>query len=875
MKSLWWWRKREALDEEVRAHMEMAERERIERGESPERAREAARREFGNAELVKDATRDAWGLRGLELFSQDVRFGLRMLRKNPGFTAIAILTLALGIGANAVIFSVMNGLYLNPVGMLDAPHVFAIRVNYEKLNLRNIVISPPDFRDVRDSREIFSSTAGENEVSFNYLTSDGPRRITGSQVTYEWFNVFNARPLLGRVFAPEEDQPHANMEAVLSFATWKNLFGGDPAILGKTINLDRTDYRVVGVMRPEFDWPRRTEVWVPLGLAPEMYADDNYFNESLFVVARARPEIPPARAEAYLQVLTQRMIAGHKKSSYPTDSGWEMVAIPFTEYAAGDLRTPMLILLAAVGFLLLIACSNIGGLMLAKSAARAKEYAVRVTLGASRRDLLLQTLTEGLLLTSTGAILGVAAAYAGMDALLRVAPKGLSLQSRAAANMDVHVLLFAIAVSVLAGVFLGLVPLGQVFSQSQSDVLRADARSFTGGSARSRLRELLVVGQVALALILLVGAGLMLKSLGRVARVDPGFNSAGVMTATIQLPTEKYDKDEKQIVFYRGISEKLAAIPGAESSAVALAVPFSGFVPSSSFEIENRPMAPGDPGPHSILNFVTPGYFPALRIPLLLGRYFTDQDVAGAPTVAIVDDTLAREYWPNQNPIGHRLRFGSQSPWETVVGVVGHVMNTSLSGDSGKGVCYHAMFQQPIPQAFLVVRTKTDSAQLAGSLRAAVSSVDSGQAIAAIESMQEYVSASLGPQQISVSLLGIFSLLAIFLSSLGLYGVVSYSFAQRTRELGIRMALGAQRREIWRLVVGEGMRLALVGVAAGALGAGLLVRFLTSQLYGVSAFDPATFTWTSAVLVVIALLACFIPALRATRVDPIVALRYE
>src|SRR5579862_4772681 len=395
-----WWRKRRELDDEVRAHMEMAVRERIERGESPERAREAVRREFGNTELVRETTRDGWGWRRLENFLQDVRYSLRLMRKNPGFTLTAILTLALGIGANAVIFSVMNGLYLNPVGMPDASHVFAIRVNYDKLNLRNIVISPPDFRDVRDSREIFSSTAAENDVSFNYLTSDGPRRVTGSQVTYEWFNVFNVRPLLGRVFAPEEDQPHANMEAVLSFATWKNLFGGDPAILGKTINLDRTDYRVVGVMGPDFDWPRRTEVWVPLGLAPEMYADDNYFNESLFVVARAHPEIPPEKAEAYLQVLTQRMIAGHKITSYPTDSGWEMVAIPFTEYAAGDLRTPMLILLGAVGFLLLIACSNIGGLMLAKSAARTKEYAVRATLGASRRDMLLQALTEGLLLAS-------------------------------------------------------------------------------------------------------------------------------------------------------------------------------------------------------------------------------------------------------------------------------------------------------------------------------------------------------------------------------------------------------------------------------------------------------------------------------------------
>jgi len=477
------------------------------------------------------------------------------------------------------------------------------------------------------------------------------------------------------------------------------------------------------------------------------------------------------------------------------------------------------------------------------------------------------------MLTAIGAMLGVAASYIGLGALVQIAPG--SLASRLSVSMDRSVLLFSVALSVLAGIFLGLVPIGQVLRQQQSEILRQDARSFAGGRARQRLREFLVVGQVALTLVLLVGAGLMLKSLGRVARVDPGFNPAGVLTATIQLPNEKYDKDEKQIVFYRGVSEKLAAMPGVESGAVALSVPFSGFVPTSSFEIENRPMPPGDPGPHSILNFVSPGYFQALRIPLLVGRYFTEQDVAGAPAVALIDDNLARQYWPDQNPVGHRLRFGSQSPWETVVGVVGHVMSTSLSADSGKGICYHPMFQQPIPQAFLVVRSKTDSTQPAGSLRSAVSSVDSGQAIASFESMQEYVSASLGPQQISASLLGAFSIMALFLASLGLYGVVSYSFAQRTRELGIRMALGAQPREVWRLVLGEGMRLALVGVVGGAIGALILVRYLASQLYGVSAFDPATFAWTSAVLIGIALLACFIPAARATRVDPVIALRHE
>jgi predicted permease len=873
MRSIFWWRRSKELDDEIRSHFEMAVRERIERGEDPRRAREAAQREFGNAGLVRETTRDAWGWRHMEQFAHDARYTLRLLRKNPAFTLIAVLTLALGIGANAVIFSVINGLYLHPKGMPDPSHVFTIRVNYTKLNLRNIVISPPDFRDVRDSRQIFSSTAAEDQGSMTFPGPGGPVRVETAQITWEWFKVFNARPLMGRVFSPEEDQPHANQEAILSYAAWQNLFGGDPEILGKTINLNRADYRIVGVMGPDFDWPRRTEVWIPMGMAPESFADDNYFNEALFVVARARPDVTPAQAEAYVQVLTHRLIASHPETTYPSDSGWGMAAIPLTEYASGDLRAPMLILLVAVGFLLLIACSNIGGLMLAKSAARTKEFAVRVALGAGRSDLLRQAITEGFLLTAIGAVVGVGAAYLGLDALIRIAPGNLPL--RLHPSLDGHVLAFAVLLTMIAGIFLGLVPLSHVFSQEQADVLRSDARSFTASHGRQRLRQLLVIGQVALALVLLIGAGLMLKSLGKISQINPGFEPQGVMTASVQLPEEKYNSDEKQIVFYRSVADRLAGLPGVESAALALPIPFSGFAPSSSFSIENRPMAPGDPGPHSDLSWVSPQFFAALRIPLLQGRYFTDQDSARSLPVVIVDDNLARQYWPNENAVGNRLRRGNNSPWATIVGVVGHVMLTSLAGDSGKGVCYYPLFQQPVSQAFLIVKTRTDPARLGPSIRSAVAAVDAGQPVDSLESMDDYVSSSLGPQQISVSLLGTFSVLALFLSALGLYGVISYEFAQRTREIGIRMSLGAQRQEVWRLVVAEGMRLALAGVLAGALGAALLARYLASELYGVSALDPATFAWTSLVLAAIALMACLVPAVRATRVDPIVALRYE
>ena len=809
----------------------------------------------------------------MTILLQDLRYGLRMLTKNPGFTAVAVLTLALGIGANAVIFSVINGLFLHPAGMADPAHLFAIRVKYQKLNLPSVVISAPDFADVRDSRQIFSSTAAVDEEGFNYLASEGPERLMVAKATWEWFNVFGVRPLAGRVFRPEEDQPHANQVAVLAYATWQRLFGGDPSIVGKSIQLNHQDYRVVGVMGPDFDWPRRADLWVPLGLAPSEFAPDNYFNENLFVVARARPDVSPSKAEAFVQVLTERLIAAHPEHTYARDSGWGIFAVPFTEYGAGALRTPMLILLGAVGFVLLIACSNIGGLILARASARTREFAIRVALGAQRRDLLRQALTESFLLTAGGALLGIAGAYQGLGILLKLAPG--RLPPPPFIGIDGHVLLFAVALSFLTAIFLGVVPIGHVFSREQSGALKEETRFVTAGQGRQRLRESLVVGQVALALVLLVGAGLLLKSLTRMAQVDPGFDSTGVMTASVQLPEGQYNSQEKQAAFYRAVGEKLAALPGASSAAMAVALPFSGFAPSSSFDIEGRPSGPGDPGPHSDLSWITPGYFQGLRIPLLRGRYFTDQDRLETQPVVMIDDNLARQYWPHQDPIGRHLRRGNHAPWATIVGLVGHTMQSALAGDSGKGVCFYPLFQQPISQAFLIVRTNTDAAQIGNSLRAAVASVDPGQPVANLETMEQYVAGSLSPQRIAVSLLAIFSALALFLASLGLYGVISYNAAQRTHEIGIRMALGAERRQVWGLVLAQGMRPALVGVLVGAIAASFLVRYLRSQLFEVSAFDPMTFLMAGSVLLAVALLACSVPARRATKVDPMVALRYE
>ncbi|MGH9455636.1 MAG: ABC transporter permease, partial [Terriglobia bacterium] len=549
---------------------------------------------------------------------QDLKFGWRMLAKNPGFTAVAVITLAIGIGANTVIFSMINGLFLHPSGISDPAHLFAIRVKYDKLNLKSIVISAPDFGDILKSQQIFSFAAADDYGSFNYLATDRPVRLFAAKVSWEWFDAFGARAALGRVFRPEEDQPHAGAITILSYKTWKQFFAGDPEIVGKTIQLNQQPYKVVGVMGADFDWPEKAQIWVPLALAPADFSLDNYFNENYFVVARARPDVSKAKAEAFVRLLTSRLVADAARqfrNSYPKDSGWGMFAMPFTEYAFGDLRTPMLVLLGTVGFVLLIACSNIAGLILARASGRAKEFAIRAALGAQRRDLFRQALAEGFLLTGGGAILGFAAVYSSAGVLLKLAPQSFS--SSLALHIDGHVLLFTAALAILTGIFLGVIPLGRLFSTQQYAVLKEEGRSVTSGRGRLHLREILVAGQVALALVLLVGAGLLLKSLTRMATVDPGFDPYGVMTGSISLPKGQYDNDQKVVAFYEAVSQKLASIPGVSSAAAVAPLPFSGFVSSSSFTIEGRVLGPSDPGPHSDLDWVTPGYFQAMRIPLL------------------------------------------------------------------------------------------------------------------------------------------------------------------------------------------------------------------------------------------------------------------
>ena len=803
----------------------------------------------------------------------ELRLAFRTLGRSPAFTLTAIGVLALGIGANTAIFSLVNQVLLNPPGVADPARVVAVRARYDKLALKSIALSVPDFADVRGGKALFSHAAITRQGDFNYTAGGLPERLQGAAVSVDWFEVFGAKPLLGRVFRPEEDAPNANLVAVLAYATWQRLFGGDPGILAKTVELNQKLYRVVGVMDAGFRRPRQVDLWVPLGLAPGDYAESNRFNESYFAVARLRPGFSAVQANAFIGVLADRLRnSGTQGAAYARDSAWGMFAVPLAEFVAGDTRQPLLILLGAVGFVLLIACSNIAGLMLARASVRTRDLAVRAALGAGRWQLLRQTFFESLVLAVAGAAAGLVLAAAGMRALLLLAPGGAA--SGLTARLDVPVLLFTAAAAVAAGLFFAVAPAWQISRIDVHAALKGGGRSGTAGPGRLWLRSALVVCETALALLLVAGAGLFLRSLARLQQVSPGFEPRGVATAAFSLPQARYDTPEKRAAFYRSLEDRLAGLPGATASSFGMPLPFSDSAGSASFAIEGRPSGPGDPGPHGDVRYISPGYFETMRIPLRAGRWFTPQDRQGTASVVVIDENLARQYWPGANPLGKHMRRGG-APWSTVVGVVGHVRHSDLAGDTGKGTYYYSVFQQPIPYGSVVVRTRADPAALAGAIRQAVRDVDPNQPVHHVQAMEDMVAASLAPRRFAVVLLGFFAAVALAMAALGLFGVVGYSVAQRTREIGIRMALGAGRRAVLVLVLGQGLRLAGTGVALGLAAALAGGRALRSQLFAIEPWDPATMAGTAAVLIAASLAAAYIPARRAAKVDPLEALRWE
>ena len=808
---------------------------------------------------------------------QDLRYALRRLAKSPGFTFTSVATLALGIGATVAVFSVMNAVMLNPSGIPHPANVVALRAKYTFGDLANINISAPDFGDAVTAKNIFTSAAVEAGEDFNYSSGDStPQRLSGAKVSWQWFDVFWARPLLGRVFRPEEDEPDANHEVVLSYRTWRQRFGGDPEVVGRTLQLNQQSYKVVGVMQPDFAWPNQAELWIPIGLPSGQYFDPNErHNEYLFAAARLRPGVTLAQANAYLHQRADEDVAAEGAQSFEKASGWGMFCMPLVEFVSGNLRQPLFLLLAAVGTILLIICANIAGLQLARASGRQRELSIQIALGAGNRRLAQQPLMEGLWLSIAGAALGLVLAAGLIPLLVLLAPAGLML------NISVHmgrpVLLFLVAVGSLCALLCGLAPAWRLTRGNWFQALQEGGRSELSGRGRQRIRSGLVVAEIAMAMVLLLASGLLVRSLDKIEQVKTGFDPSGVMSAEMSLPTTVYKGEEQQIAFYSSLEERLREIPGVKHAAITNALPFTNAGGSASFRIEGQTRAPNDPGPHGNDRHVSPDYFSTLRIPLLRGRGFTPQDRLKTEPVCVIDDVLARRYWPGTDPIGQHIQFASRanSPWMTVVGVVGHAKASSLWADTTEGFYYMPLAQVPTSLVGVMVRTDSNPESLRGAMSSAVRTMDPNLPFYDFKTMDERVDASLTGRRFLVVLLTIFASLALVLAALGVYGIISYTVRLRKRELGVRIALGATRQDVLRLILRQGFEFVCIGFALGLVATLVLGRMLASLLYQVSLLNPVALLLATAVLLFTIVLACYIPARRAAKVDPMVALRYE
>ena len=811
---------------------------------------------------------------------QDLRYALRQLRKAPGFAFTSVLTLALGIGATVAVFSVMNAVLVNPSGVPHPENVVALRTKYALHDLANINVSPPDFAEAVSAKNTFTSAAVLQGQDFNYSGNDGvPQRLSGAKVSWQWFDVFWARPYLGRGFHPEEDQPEANHVVVLSYRTWRERFGGNQSIVGQTLRLNDESYKVVGVMGPDFAWPNQAELWIPIGLPSGQYFDPQYrHNEFLFAVARLRPGVTLAQANAFLHMRTDQDIAAEGGAQgYSKISGWGMFCMPLVEYVSGSLRQPLLVLLAAVATILLIICANIAGLQLARASGRQREFSIQIALGAGNYRLAQQALMEGLCLSIAGTLLGLVLAKSLIPLLLLLAPANLML------NISVHtggsVLLFLTALATLCALLCGVAPAWQLTHGNWFQALQEGGRSEASSRGRQRLRSSLVIAEIGLAMVLLLASALLVRSLSKLEAVQTGFDSNGVMSAELSLPADTYKTDEQQASFFQSLEDRLATIPGVTHAAITNALPFTYMGGSASFQIVGQTLAPNDPGPHGNFRQISPDYFATLRIPLIRGRVFTEQDRLNTERVCVIDDVLARRYWPGTDPIGQHIQFsfapGTQRSPFTVVGIVAHAKATSLQSDTTEGFYYMPLAQMPTDSVGIVARTRGNPASLAGPMRDAVRAIDPNQPLYDFKTMQERVDQSLTGQTFLVILLSVFAGLALVLAALGLYGIISYTVRLRNRELGVRIALGATRQDVLRLILRHGFQLACIGFAVGLVMTFVLGRVIGSLLYHVSLLNPLALFVTSVALGATILLASYLPARRAAKVDPMVALRYE
>jgi len=806
---------------------------------------------------------------------QDLRYGARMLLKQPGFALVAIFTLALGIGANTTIFSVVNAVWLRPLPYPAAEQLALILQRNTKTAGRANALAPGNYFDLRQRNQSFEQMAAFGSKDFNLTRAGEPERLTGQLVSAALFPLLKTQPGLGRVFTEADDQVGAARVVILSHGLWQRRFGGQADIVGRALTLDEQRYTVVGVMPPGFAFPeKRTELWAPIAIATDEVNDRVSFY--LNVIARLKPGVTLEQAQVESDVVANNLAQAYPKSN--TDLGFSVVSM--REQMVSGFKQSLLVLLGAVAFVLLIACVNVANLLLARAAVREKELAVRAALGAGRRRLIRQLLTESTLLAFCGGALGLLLAVWGSKALKLISPSGQGAVPRLdEAGLDFSVLGFTLGIACLTAVVFGLVPALQISRPDLQHTLKEGERG-SSGAAGQRLRGMLVIAEVALSLVLLVGAGLLIRSFLRLQNVDPGFKPEGLLTLRIEQSADKAKDLTRAVSFHQQVLERVRNLPGVESASVVNNAPIAAPGMRSALVFEGKP-APA-PGQLQIANnrVISPDYFRTLSAPLVKGRLLSAQDTLEAPPVAVINQAMARRFWGEEDPVGNRFRpaaMNAPGPWLTVVGVVGDIRQGGLNFDS------FPEFYRPFTQEHqtfarprtLIIRTNLDPLSLAAAVKNQIWAVDKDQTINDVRTMEEIVTRSLSARRFNLWLLGAFAALALALASVGIYGVISYAVSQRTREIGVRIALGAQPRDIIRLVVKQGILLTLSGIALGLLAAFALTRWLESLLFGVSKTDPLTFTSVALLLTLVALLACFIPARRAVRVDPLIALRGE
>ncbi|HYL10495.1 MAG TPA: ABC transporter permease [Candidatus Acidoferrales bacterium] len=863
------------FERELEDHLQRLTEENVSRGMAPEEARRAARLKLGGTTQLREANRELRGLPFVETFFQDIRYALRMLRKNPGFTAVAVLTLALGIGANTAIFSVVYAVVLKPLPYVNSEQLFHVFEAQPQAGIAGTGWSYVNFEELREQNHVFSEMAGTQQHQLTLTGRGEPSVVNTSVVTPELFSVFGEQALAGRVFFSEDGKPGAPPVVILSESLWRGTFGADPNTVGSSINLDKRSFTVVGIMPAAFRFPRLTEneqLWIPLVQDP-LFGSwmDRRGGHWLQVTGRLKPGVSTTQAQAELDGIAARFA-----KEFPAENeGWTIRLAPLQQMIIGNMKSPLLVLLGAVGLVLLIACANIANLLLTRATSRAREIAVRTALGAGRARIVRQLLSEAAVLGLLGGVTGIALAYWGVQGLSSFFPSSLPRVN--AIRVDNLVLGFALLLSLAASCAFGLAPaLFAANSNLQSSLREGGGRSGESRNRR-RARSFLAAGEIALAMVLLVAAGLLLRSFAKLMSVSPGFNVQHIVKADISLPQFQYSTPQQWITFSDEFLARIQAQPGLRDSAVVVPRPIADGEINLAFQIVGNP--PLSAGASRATNYVSvsPEYFRVMGIPLLSGRFFGQRDVMASPHVTVISKTMARLYFPNQDPLGKQLTvvfpFDSGAPRE-IVGIVGDVRDVALGQDPGP-MMYVPFAQAPFWGANLVVKSTLSPSSVAAAIRQEVRKIDKDLPVTDVGTMPDIIETSLAQPRFRTFLLGLFAAMALVLAATGIFGVISYSVSRRTNEIGIRVALGASRGSILQMVLRETLVLTFTGMAVGVPCALAASRLLGHMLFGVSANDPATLAAVTFALVAVAAFAGYVPARRAMRVDPMVALRYE